>query len=384
METIESKTHKKLTVNDSNFITRLLRFLIGIRRRSANRSTKMATGTDHKGFAPRGNYYAEKNAKRIDYVSFAHFIVTPKFDEYEMKMDNVRVVGTKLINQTLIQNLRKANPNIKIVPRFACSKFTPDIVKMFVQTEWLVQRSAQTIANYCREHGFDGVVFDCPTLLSKGILAEERFFEDINAVDLYRNMLETLEQVGNVIRANKLIAIFSMESPVHLISLESLESEAEIFLLPPQFSHSVMNAYDFVHIWTDGNSNRPMNHQYSHDRFLEKIMKFFNYSPKLLVGFTFFGHKIPLDEYRKGGNEKKWELIEYRSYLKVLKKDDAVLTFNEVNKEHELTSENANVFIIFPSLTQLEYRLAHIIQHPGVGIGIWEYGQGLPYFTNLV
>ncbi|EGT31028.1 hypothetical protein CAEBREN_14622 [Caenorhabditis brenneri] len=285
-------------------------------------------------YAPRGNYYAEKNAKRINYVSFTHFIVVPKFDEYEMKMDNVRVVGTKLINQTLIQNLRKANPNIKIVPRFACSKFTPDIVKMFVKTEWLVQRSAQTIANYCREHGFDGVVFDCPTLLSKGIIAEERFFEDIHAVDLYRNMLETLEQVGNVIRKNGLIAIFSMEPPVHLISLES-----EIFLLPPQFSRSVMNAYDFVHIWTDGNSNRPMNHQYSHDRFLEKIMKFFHYSPKLLVGFTFFGHKIPLDEYRKGGSEKKWELIEYRSYLKVLKKDDAVLTFNEVNKEHELTSE---------------------------------------------
>ncbi|EGT30874.1 hypothetical protein CAEBREN_24059 [Caenorhabditis brenneri] len=332
-------------------------------------------------FTERDYPYAEKNAKRIEYVSFSWFLVGPQYDEYETKMDNVRFIGDQFINQTLIQNLRKANSNIKIVPRFQFTKFAPGIAESFVRDELLVQRSARTIVNFCHEHGFDGAVIAWGALLSKVVTFDE---DDLHSVDLYRNMLETLEQVGNVIRKNGLIAIFAMQPPFTGNNLESLESETEIFLLPPQFCHKMMDSYDFVNVWLDDESTRPINRQYFHDRFLEKIMKFYNYSPKLFIGIIFYGYELPLDAYLRGENGFEWKPIGGERFLEILKKDDAILTFNEVNKEHELTSESANAFILYPSLTQLEYRLAHIKQHPGVGLGIWAYGNGLPYFTNLL
>ncbi|CAL2043357.1 unnamed protein product [Caenorhabditis brenneri] len=293
-------------------------------------------------WSPRGYVFTGINAKRILYVSFAWFTVVPDFDAFG-KCTGLKIQGVEMNENKLL-------------------------------------RIAQAIAKFCHKNGFDGAVIKALTPLSDGI-----FYEDIIAgnnpdlVDLYRDMLETLEQVGTVIRKSGLIAIFSMKSP---ITLHNMDQEKKFFALPPDFSHKMIEAYDFVHVWY--RDLELLNRQYIHDRLLEEIMKFFNYSPKLLMGINFFGYEFPLDEYRKGGNGKKWTVISYERFLEILRKDDAVFTFNEVNKEHELISESANAFIVYPSRTQLEYSLAHIKQHPGVGIGIWEYGQGLDYFVNLV
>lgn len=49
--------------------------------------------------------------------------------------------------------------------------------------------------------------------------------------------------------------------------------------------------------------------------------------------------------------------------------------------EHRLRSPTSVVY--YPSLTSIELR-TNLIHRYHLGMAIWEYGQGLDYFTNLL
>ncbi|CAP26856.1 Protein CBG06565 [Caenorhabditis briggsae] len=315
---------------------------------------------------PRGFLLAKKRANHLDFVSNVWFNVAPAFGLEQM--ENVVIRGENDINRDFIRTLRKSNPDIKIVPRFFFTKFGDETADYFVKKETLVQKTAQKIANLCHRHGFDGVVID-------GI---ETFVHSLR-----ESKMETIEmfmQIGNVIRRNELIAILSIPA---LAGAEDYgeKKQKNTSPLTQEECSQLTNSYDFVQLWTYTDGITSIRHHIN-DQYLLANLQLFRFSTKIFLGMNFYGLQYNLKEYRAGPRLRPWETITSKQFLEVLKLEDSVLTWNEKNKEHELVSESQNTFILFPSLTTLEYRLALAKEH-NVGVAFWDYGQGLDYFTNL-
>uniref|UniRef100_A0A8R1ER17 GH18 domain-containing protein n=1 Tax=Caenorhabditis japonica TaxID=281687 RepID=A0A8R1ER17_CAEJA len=144
----------------------------------------------------------------------------------------------------------------------------------------------------------------------------------------------------------------------------------------------LLKDFDFVHFWTYND----FSHQ-GHRMNIEQIRRTHELcrgSKKVMIGLNFYGTQYSLNEHRAGktgvGNGNT---LMGKEYLKLLSDPSAKLEFNYENMEHAMVLERDNTIVFFPSMTSLEYRI-ELARELGVGVGIWDYGQGLDYFANLL
>jgi chitinase domain-containing protein 1 len=95
---------------------------------------------------------------------------------------------------------------------------------------------------------------------------------------------------------------------------------------------------------------------------------------KILMGLPFYGYRFS----RSQGQEA----YTASNYLDLLKKEKGtLLQWDEASKEHRLVTGDS--FLWYPSLLSLFYRL-QLAEEMGVGIAIWELGQGLDQFVDIL
>ena len=98
---------------------------------------------------------------------------------------------------------------------------------------------------------------------------------------------------------------------------------------------------------------------------------------QVLLGLNFFGNDYIIPA---GGAP-----IVRHQYLELLKEHEPTLIWDKKTKEHvfeyDVGSSNHEVF--YPSLTSIQKRL-NLAEKYGLGISIWELGQGLDYFYDLL
>ncbi|KHJ99517.1 hypothetical protein OESDEN_00498 [Oesophagostomum dentatum] len=97
-----------------------------------------------------------------------------------------------------------------------------------------------------------------------------------------------------------------------------------------------------------------------------------DYSGQLMVGINHYGY-----EY----SSKSIQALNFDKYLELLKKDENKLEWDPNSKEHYLVTGSSKVY--YPSLTSIEMRL-NIARKYKTGAAIWDFGQGLNYFTQLL
>lgn len=104
-----------------------------------------------------------------------------------------------------------------------------------------------------------------------------------------------------------------------------------------------------------------------------------NRSAKILLGLPFYGYKI--------SKSKGLEAYTASNYVEFLKDNkDIISQWDEVSKEHRLVANYGkdNISILwYPSLLSLLYRL-QLAEEMGTGISIWELGQGLDQFLDVL
>eukprot|EP01117_Protostelium_nocturnum_P018185 TRINITY_DN7555_c0_g1_i1.p1 TRINITY_DN7555_c0_g1~~TRINITY_DN7555_c0_g1_i1.p1 ORF type:complete len:189 (-),score=50.27 TRINITY_DN7555_c0_g1_i1:244-810(-) len=98
---------------------------------------------------------------------------------------------------------------------------------------------------------------------------------------------------------------------------------------------------------------------------------------KILMGIPFYGYHFVI-----GGQPKH---VLGRDYLQLLKKIKPEIEWEESSKEHKVsfTSDGKENHVYYPSLKFIQERL-EMAQSLGTGISIWEIGQGLDYFFDLL
>ncbi|XP_059318211.1 uncharacterized protein LOC132068596 isoform X1 [Lycium ferocissimum] len=101
---------------------------------------------------------------------------------------------------------------------------------------------------------------------------------------------------------------------------------------------------------------------------------------KIFVGINFYGNDFVLSGGLGGGP------IIAHEYLSLLEQHKPVIQWEENSAEHFfLYSDNQNVqhAVFYPSLMSLAMRLEEALSW-GAGISIWEIGQGLEYFFDIL
>ncbi|XP_023523025.1 chitinase domain-containing protein 1-like [Cucurbita pepo subsp. pepo] len=99
---------------------------------------------------------------------------------------------------------------------------------------------------------------------------------------------------------------------------------------------------------------------------------------KIFLGINFYGYDYSLS----GGGGA----ITGNDYLSVLSKYKPLVQWEEISAEHFIlyTDNNQNKHAVFyPSLKSISTRL-EAAGSLGTGISIWEIGQGLDYFFDLL
>ena len=72
-------------------------------------------------------------------------------------------------------------------------------------------------------------------------------------------------------------------------------------------------------------------------------------------------------------------------YIEILRRSKPKYIWNEENKECEISANrnNINYLIYYPCLKFLKERL-NLFEEANVGAFVWDGGQGLPYFYELL
>lgn len=104
---------------------------------------------------------------------------------------------------------------------------------------------------------------------------------------------------------------------------------------------------------------------------------------KIFLGLNFYGMKYNVDT--EGRPVAQPESIVGNKLVEMLKKNQAEIIFEEKIQEHIFVMKGARTqtLVFYPTLYSIQKRI-ELSEELGTGISIWELGQGLDYFYDLL
>jgi chitinase domain-containing protein 1 len=95
---------------------------------------------------------------------------------------------------------------------------------------------------------------------------------------------------------------------------------------------------------------------------------------KIMIGLNFYGMHSSAQSYP--------EAIIGPNFIQQLRDNHFKITWEETTKEHSFYCEETSTTIYYPTLQSIQERIELAKKH-GVGLAVWETGQGLDYFYEL-
>ncbi|KAL1918940.1 uncharacterized protein VTP21DRAFT_2321 [Calcarisporiella thermophila] len=231
----------------------------------------------------------------------------------------------------------------RIVPRFLFDSWTQEDLTALIQDEGETEAIVSIIAKECEVHGFDGLVLEAlvPTLLRHTIKAlADRLHEQGRELVL---VIPPKREGGGGLR--ELVADYGQF--VDLFSLMTYD-----------YSGSVPGP------------NSPID-------WVEENLDDLSVNPhKLLLGINLYGMDY-------GGSQPT--PVIGKTVLELLTRHRPKVKWSADHEEHsfEYTEGGARHQVWYPSLKSLESRL-ELAEEYDVGVALWEVGQGLDYFYELL
>ncbi|XP_066250520.1 chitinase domain-containing protein 1 [Euwallacea similis] len=269
------------------------------------------------------------------------------------------VTGIHDIDKQWVINVRNAGRerNTKVVPRILFDSWTGEDYRALFKNSEEISALNEILVKSCKQYRFDGYVFEVWSQLAGGVPS-----------DILVNFILSI--------SNK----FASEGLDFILVVPPKRGESSVF------SEQQFDAlYDYVTAFS------LMTYDYSSPQMpgpnapigwiedtITSITSNITRRSKILMGLNFYGN-----DYTDGGGGS----IVGHDYIKILKKvPDLTLIYNQEVGEHyfEYKDENNVKHLVFyPTLYSIFARL-DLAYKLNVGLSIWEIGQGLDYFYDLL
>ncbi|KAK6759502.1 hypothetical protein RB195_021221 [Necator americanus] len=304
---------------------------------------------------PKGYDLAKWVSHKVTHVSPVWLQVKPQTADMSF---SCRILGTHDIDHEWMDEVRKNNSEVKIVPRVLFDGWETEQLTVFLSNVQWMNRCLGDILNLLTRTQFDGAVVE---LWTSAILQTEG-----EAAQL---LVEMLDSWGLGFHKRKLELIVPVGPPL------SEDNQLTGVFLPAHF-YALSQNVDYIQMMTYDYGSRTALGVSPYEWVEKSIEAILDRSPELanqlMIGINHYGF-----EYT-GRNQKP---VNFDKYLENLKDDDSKLEWDPKSKEHFLKTRTGKLY--YPSLTSIEMRL-NAARKYGVGAAIWEFGQGLNYFTQLL
>ncbi|WOL03173.1 hypothetical protein Cni_G11893 [Canna indica] len=296
---------------------------------------------------------------------------------YDLKSEGKKLVleGRHNVDREWILELQ-TNAHSRVLPRIVLEAFPSDL--LLKKKQW--SKAIDIIIKECKEMGYDGIVLESwSRWAAYGILQDP---------DLRSMALNFIKQLGQALHS--------------LTSMENVDHHLELIYVIPAPRSQKLSEYDFgmqdlqqLSDFVDGFSlmtydfsgpqnpgpNAPLNWIRSSLSLLlgANGAAAHSHGHKIFLGLNFYGNDFLISEGSGGG------AITGKDYTALLEKHRPVLRWDNTSAEHYFvyTHNNARHAVFYPSLMSLSLRLDEA-RAWGAGLSIWEIGQGLDYFFDLL
>jgi chitinase domain-containing protein 1 len=224
-----------------------------------------------------------------------------------------------------------------------------------------IDEFVKSIKRHLKNHGFKGLVLDGGHMTAS-----------IN--NFREELLNFLVKFGNEMKKDNYVVGLVLSPYVAAEQSKGFVSSDLIFIAD-HFDFFNIMSYDFS---KSTGPNSPM--QWHVHIYLQLVPpeKRAELSSKIIMGIPFYGY-----DWDQSSNSP--EAIINHKYLELLKEHKPDLVWDEQAEEHRFTYKSKYVdhTVYYPTPKFLDSRIK-FYKSVGCGIGIWELGQGLEYFFDLL
>ncbi|CAF1940598.1 unnamed protein product [Rotaria magnacalcarata] len=314
--------------------------------------------------------------KKFDYISPVWLSIKRNgFEKYTVE-------GTHDIDKKWIGELKEKNPKVQIVPRIIFEKWSADDIHALFQSENEKQELASTFATFLKENTdlFDGYVLE--------LLVQFRGASKPTLSHIINDIAERVHQIENNGKKKQIIlAVPPYDELFNTNDFEMLYEHLDGF--------SVMS-YDFPN--REPGPVAPL-------EWIKMTMEKFPVPEgethiKVFLGLNFYGYRYDQAELSTKADQQQYGMkpIVGRDYIDFLRKSypKAFIVYDPRTDEHATVVHGQSTkqqqqqqhrlpqtIIFYPSLKSI-YKRLELANKLNVGVAIWDGGQGLDYFYDLL
>ncbi|WCJ22392.1 Chitinase domain-containing protein 1 [Euphorbia peplus] len=297
---------------------------------------------------------------------------------YDLKSEGTGLIleGRHNADKGWMSELRKKG-NSLVLPRVVLEAFPKELLRK----KKLKDKTIELIVSECKEMGYDGIVLESwSRWAAYGVLHDPGLRN--KALQFIKQLGHALHSVSSASNSEQQLQLVFVIGPPHSQELQVHDFGPEdLQVLDDAVDGFSLMTYDFSGPQNPG-PNAPLNWI----RFtLQMLLRTGGKSvprvgQKIFLGLNFYGNDFLLPAGSGGGP------IVGREYLSLLDKHKPELQWEKNSGEHfflYVDDDAKRHAVFYPSVTSITLRLDEALSW-GTGISIWEMGQGLDYFFDLL